>query len=254
MFCSRVFKLKRTIMEDYRHIIGDSGPLYHEFHPDAFIREPWNAFSSLFFLVPVIFWIWKLRGQYRQHLIISLLLPLLLLNAIGSTLYHAFRAHNFFMLLDWLPAALMNLILSAYMWRKITKRWWSAGVVVLLFYFGGISITFGLLNNLPESMAININYFFIGLCFLIPLGIYMVKTQFYQWHLIVLSVIFLALALLSRSLDYPTPNPFPEFLPQGTHFLWHVISALVVFSLGFYLYFTKKREISTGTTTKGPHE
>ena len=97
-----------SIAEKYGDFIRDSGPFYHEFHADAFIKEPWNAYSSLFFLVPVIFWVWKLRGQYRENLIITLMLPLLFLNGIGSTLYHAFRAADFATLTEALDYAALG--------------------------------------------------------------------------------------------------------------------------------------------------
>ena len=98
-----------TNPQDY---IYDSGPLYHEFQFDSWIREPWNAFSSLFFLVPVIFWLWRLRGQYRRYPMIIIFLPFLFLNGIGSSLYHAFRSSDLALMLDWMPAFIMNLLLS----------------------------------------------------------------------------------------------------------------------------------------------
>ena len=121
-------------IELQRQLIQDSGPLYHEFHADEWIKEPWNAFSSLFFLVPVLFWLWKLRGQYKKHMIITILLPLLFLNGLGSTLYHAFRSSDLFMILDGLPASLMSLTLSLYMWKRVGSKWWKAKSIVLLFY------------------------------------------------------------------------------------------------------------------------
>ena len=55
-----------SIIVDAREMIQDSGPWYHEFHGEANIKEPWNAFSSLFFLVPVFYWVWRLHGEYRK--------------------------------------------------------------------------------------------------------------------------------------------------------------------------------------------
>jgi len=218
--------------------IADSGPFYHEFHADAFIKEPWNALSSLFFLVPVAFWIWKLRGAYSKYPIITLLLPFLFLNGIGSTIYHAFRAYEWALLLDWLPAFIMNLILATYMWKLIVKRVWLAVVFVLAFYALAMFSVFSLRQQIQE-MAANIGYFFIGMSILIPSFIYLYQTRFYKWYLLIGTFVLLGLALLFRSLDYPTPNPFPEFLPQGTHFLWHIVSAMAVFTMGYYFYFIR---------------
>lgn len=224
-----------------RDFIHDRGPLYHEFHAHSFIKEPWNAFSSLFFLVPVFFWIWKLRGQYRRYWVITLLLPLLFMNGVGSTLYHAFRASQLALLLDWMPAFIMNLFLAWYMWNKVTKRPIVSVFAVLGFYALAIFSVVSLRQYIQE-MSANIGYLFIGLSLMLPSFIYLIRTKFYKWHLLFLSFLFLGIALVFRSLDHPTPNPFPELLPQGTHFLWHIVSAFAVFTLGYFFKYTVDRE------------
>jgi len=226
--------------------ILDSGPMYHEFHMDAFVKEPWNAVSSLFFLVPVIFWLWKLRGQYKDHLIITLLLPLLLLNGIGSALYHAFRNSELFLLMDWMPAFIMNLILAGYFWYKIVGKVWKSVVIVFLFYALTIFLMMSI-GSYANIETVNIGYLLIGISIFLPIILFLIRTNFSKWHLIVITILLLSLSLLFRTLDYPTPNPFPEILPQGTHFLWHIFSAGAVFSLGYYLYFVKEKVQSTKT-------
>ncbi len=222
-------------------LIQDSGPLYHEFIADAFIKEPWNAYSSVFFLVPVIFWLFKLRGQYRKHWIILLTLPFLMLNGVGSTLYHAFRAYNFFLFLDFMPAIALCIIVATYFWTKILGKWyWGLLIILGAYFLAGLAINL-LVPVLGRSVG-NIGYLIIGIAFLLPAILLLFKTQFYKWDLILISVLLLASAIIFRSLDYPTPNPFPELLPQGTHFLWHITSALSVFSLGYYIYFLNQRQ------------
>lgn len=217
--------------------IQDNGPIYNEFIHDTLIHEPWNAYSSLFFFIPIIFWIWKLKGQYRNHKIIVVLLPLLFLNGLGSTLFHAFRISPWFLLLDWLPASLMSLTLATYFWSKLTKNRVLGFACVLAFY--GIAILFFISID-PDStigkFGPNIGYFFVGCSLFVPMIIDLYKNQFRYWGLITLTICFLILALICRTLDYPSPNPFPENLPQGTHFLWHIFSSFAVFSLGFCIY------------------
>jgi hypothetical protein len=216
--------------------IFDNGPMYNEFVHDTLIHEPWNAYSSLCFFIPVIFWLIYLRGKYRTYGIITALLPLLFLNGLGSTLFHAFRASNWFLLLDWLPAALMTLILSIYFWHRVTHKVWKAIGVVLGFY----ALAFTMVKVLSQQTGLSgpsIGYFFTGAAFLVPVIIDLKRNQWKHVGLYLLSLFCLVLALLFRILDYPTPNPF-AWLPQGTHFLWHVTSSLAVFSLGFYIYKT----------------
>ena len=222
--------------------ISDSGPLYHEFEFDSVIREPWNAYSSLFFLVPVLFWVWRLRGQYLKYPMITFLLPLLFMNGIGSAAYHAFRNSEFALLLDWIPPFFMNLFISWYFWNKVIGKPFMAVLAVVGFVMGAY---FAIITLTPMfgDLAANLGYLMIGLCILIPSVTHLVNTGFYQWHFLVLTFVFLGVALLFRSLDYPTPNPLPEMLPQGTHFLWHVTSAFATFTLGYYFKYMRDRQL-----------
>lgn len=232
-----------------RAIIQDGGPIYHEFIADAVIKEPWNAFSSLIFFIPVIFWIWKLRGRYRQNLIIVAILPLLFLNGLGSTLFHALRTERIYLILDFLPAMLMSVTLASYLWTKVIGKWYYGFLIVMSFYSLAIGAIFQLVEITGNrSMAPNIGYLFTGLCLFIPLLVILLKTKFFRLRLVVLTFVFLGLALFCRASDYPTPNPFPELLPQGTHFLWHVFSAFAVFTMGYYIYFINKFDLRDKTT------
>lgn len=231
-----------------KDLIHDGGPFYHEFIADALVKEPWNAYSSLFFFVPVIYWIWKLKGEYRENLIIVALLPLLFLNGLGSTLFHAFRAHSALLFLDFMPASLMSITLSTYLWTQITKKWYWGILVVMGFYILGFA-SIGLLMQYEGmgALAPNVGYFFVGASFFAPVLIILGKTNFYKVKYAALTFVFLGLALSCRASDYPTTNPFPDLLPQGTHFLWHIFTVLAAFSMGFYVYYINK----LGLTKKG---
>jgi FtsH-binding integral membrane protein len=134
----------------------------------------------------------------------------------------------------------MTLILSIYFWNRITQKVWKAIGVVLGFY----TLAFTMVKVLSQQTGLSgpsIGYFFTGAAFLVPVVIDLKRNQWKHAGLYVVSLFFLVLALLFRILDYPTPNPFP-WLPQGTHFLWHVTSSLAVFTLGFYIYKTTDEE------------
>ncbi|MCR9174140.1 MAG: hypothetical protein NXI10_16700 [bacterium] len=229
-------------------LINDTGPYYHEFHPDATVMEPWNAFSSLVFFIPVIYWIIRLRGEYRQHLIIVAILPLLFMNGLGSTLYHAFRNSQFFLYLDWVPASVTTFVLASYFWTQVLRKWYWGILTVFGINLLGMFVV-QLFRNAPnfEQFAPNIGYFIVGCSIFTPILIQLIKYKFKYAYLIGLSALFLSLSLLFRTLDYPTPNPFP-WLPQGTHFLWHIFSSFAVFSMGYYLYYVKLLKIKAQKT------
>ena len=237
------------LLQQKNPLITDFGPMYHEFQADAFIKEPWNAYSSIFFLVPVLFWAIKLWGHYRENWIIVIILPLLLLNGIGSTFYHAFRTSNVFLVMDFAPAMLMSFIIGTYLWTKVFGRWyWSLLIIIAtLFISRSLSGTFA--RSLGIS-RINLSYIINGTAFLLPAIIILFKSHFYRWGYVIISIFLLTGAIIFRGLDYPTPNPFPKMLPQGTHFLWHIFSALAVFSLGYYFYFIKDLSLKNNYSLK----
>ncbi|EMR01263.1 hypothetical protein [Cesiribacter andamanensis] len=93
---------------------ADGGPVYAETDLSRPLVEPWNAVSSLAILLPAVYWALRLRGQYRQHPFLALCLPLLFLGGLGSTLYHAFRSHRLWLMLDITPTALLTLLLALF--------------------------------------------------------------------------------------------------------------------------------------------
>lgn len=229
-------------LHDHGNHIHDHGPHYYEFHEDLWIKEPWNAGSSVFFLVPVIYWYWRLRGQYKDHRIMMIILPFLAINGIGSTLYHAFRNSDVFLIMDGAPAAIMSLIVTYYFWYLLFPRWYIPGLILLGsfvlrgFMFWGVSE--GVIA-IPRQQAVNLSYFITGVMIILPTLMILLKTRWYKWELIFASVILLSLALLFRVLDtYDDPG-----LPMGTHWLWHIVSAFSVFTLGYYLVYLKRKEL-----------
>lgn len=208
---------------------------YHELHPDAFIKQPWNTYSSLFFFLPVIYWLWKLRGQYRQYPVLMTILPLAFLNGIGSTLWHANNGGRLYGMLDVFPPLLMMLFLCVYFWRMAINSWGKAVLLMLVFLVVNIGLLYLLATFGGQSMAVNVYYLLMGVLVVTP-NVWLLRKYHWQgWYEVALALGFIGLALLFRSLDRPTPNPFPETLPQGTHFLWHLVSVGAMFPLGYYL-------------------
>lgn len=210
---------------------------YHEYHPEYIITQPWNAISSLVFFIPIIYWIWKLKSHYRQYPVMTAILPLLFLNGVGSTLYHTFEPNLAFALLDGIPPMLMVIVLSSYFWTKTTNSWWSGMLIVSGCYGVNILMAYILYTNGKAEAATNVTYFITGLTILAPVVFILARSRWKQWKVVALAILLLNIALLFRVLDsyeYPT-NPFAHILPQGTHFLWHIVSAAAVFPLGRFI-------------------
>ena len=215
----------------------DGGPVYTEFNADWIIVEPWNAISSLVIALPAIYFAIKLYPKYKTFPFLSLCIPLLFLNGIGSTLFHAFRATPAFLFLDALPAAILTLAVGVHFWTKVLPFKWMAWLVV----FSALMLRLVVGQFFAPHTAINISYGITGILMFLPMVIYLKRTNYYKIHFIIISVISLILALFFREAD-AWPN---QFLPMGTHFLWHVFSGIGGFYLASYLYDDRIKTLKT---------
>jgi hypothetical protein len=213
--------------------MADGGPVYHETDLSHFIAEPWNAFSSLVIALPAVYFLWKLKGNYKLYpFVVYFCAPLLIAGGIGSTLFHAFRAHTFFLVLDIAPIALLTMGLSVwFIYRLLPKWYYVAAIVVLLFLLRGVIFTY-----FEGSAAINIMYFYTGALIFIPGLLFVRKTNYCCIKLLLLSTLMFAISLFFRFYD-----DFPEqFMHMGTHWLWHVFSGIGALYLGLYLVGVRK--------------
>jgi len=216
--------------------LADGGPLYFETDFDHLIVEPWNAFSSLTFLIPVFYLLWKLRGHFRENtFLVFWAAPLMAIGGIGSTIYHAFRASQFFLFMDFVPIALLTISVSIYLWLKVLPHW--AWVVIII--LASIGLRFFAFGIFDGSARINSSYFITGVMIFTPALIFLIRTKFFEVHQLLWSGAFLILALFFRYAD----DFSPPLLPNGTHWLWHVCTSAGAIFLANYLM--KIRNIKT---------
>jgi hemolysin III len=202
--------------------------IYAETNPYQLIMEPWNAITSLFFLLPVLYWILKLKGKYKDYKIIVFSLPLLAMNGIGSAIFHAFHISSFFLFLDILPVLILMSVLIVYFWQEILKSWWaSVGLLcivilsqVLLMYF----------FNPPFS--INLGYLMRGTALFLTFVIILKKINFRYAKEIIVGISFFIVALLFRTFD----KEVTPYFSMGSHFLWHICTTVGVFFVSKFVY------------------
>lgn len=216
--------------------MADGGPRYSEFHPEFLIVEPWNAISSVFMMVPAVFWALEMRTKtVLQHKMVFFAIAMVFLGGLGSTLFHAFRMSPVFLLLDVLPSALLTITLSVYFWLRILSKWW----YVLLIFIPFFALRFWMFRLFEGHLGINISYAISGLLIIVPLAIFLSRAHYERWKNILLSVIFFAIALLFRQIDVFQQ----QILPQGTHFLWHLFSAAGSYHILAYLVYIDEKEV-----------
>jgi hypothetical protein len=208
--------------------LQDGGGFYAETNLNSWIVEPWNAISSLFFFLPVLYWLIRLRGRYWLYKEITLSLPFLFLGGLGSTLFHAFRVHFIFILLDVLPVLFLTVAVSIYFWVKILPKWYYVFGIIL----GYILFQAGLIALLPRGYGINVAYFLRGVILFLPMVLMLRKINFRNANLLFLAIAFFIMALIFRLLD----KSAVYILPMGSHFLWHLGTVVGVFYLTEFMY------------------
>ena len=214
--------------------LADGGPRYAEYHPDQIIVEPWNALSSVTMMIPAIYWVLRERSTLKNNKFFVFAILMVFLGGLGSTLFHAFRMSTVFLLLDVLPSALLTLSLAIFFWLKVLKKWWLVAIILIPVFV----LRIFLFGKVEGHLAINISYAISGGLVLVPLLLLLIRTDFRGGGSVLFVLLLFSLALLFRQLDIHTY----EFIPQGTHFLWHLFSAGGSFFLLQYLYQLRRYE------------
>ncbi|AHM60007.1 hypothetical protein D770_08720 [Flammeovirgaceae bacterium 311] len=214
---------------------ADGGPIYAETNLENTIVEPWNAVSSLAILLPAVYWAIRIRNNYRKYPFLTICLPFLFLGGLGSTIYHAFRSHRIWLLLDITPSAILTLLLSLFFWMKVLPRKWMAIPLLLVVFLLRMNVW----RIFPSQNSINISYALSGIAFFVPILLFLARTRWQGIWSISLSIAFLLLSLLFRQIDQDAAS----VLPMGTHFLWHFFSGVGAYFLGLYLYQSRNRQI-----------
>jgi hypothetical protein len=211
-----------------QEVLRDGGQRYTETDLSRLIVEPWNGASAVFFLLIVGYWALKLRGKYRQHLFLSINLPILAVGGIGGTIYHAFRMSEVFLVMDWLPIMILCLAASVYFFMRVLPHWgWAVSIVGFALISQVLMFRYQLL---PMELAINVNYAMMGGLILVPTALLLWKTRFYAGRWVATALGAFLIAITCRALDYQA------LLPMGTHFLWHVFGAVACHSMFQYVF------------------
>ena len=222
--------------------ITDGGPTYAETHiTDNLIVEPWNAISSLAIAAPAVYFLWKIRKEPLKYGFLLWCIPILFLNGIGSTLFHGLRTSRFFLYMDFLPAALLTLSITAYFWAKVMPKWWMAVFALGPVFF----LRFAVFEYFSGAFAINLSYTIGGTAFLVPIVLILRKYDYAKTINIIVAIVCFILAIYFRGAD----KDFTHIIPFGTHFLWHIFTGIGAYLLADYLYFLRTRELASSQTS-----
>ena len=212
----------------------DSGPFYAETNWDNFFKEPWNGVTAFAFFLIAIVWMVRLRKDASRHRFTMACLALLLIGGVGGTIFHLFRASRFFLVMDFLPIILIAVALSFRLWHRFAGSWLPAIFASLVFFFlqRGIRMVF------PFRFGINLSYLLTALYIAVPLVLVLRRDRWREAKTVGAAAGFFVVGLFFRASDLTSP----EWLPMGTHWLWHLFSAAGVWFLITYLVELESRK------------
>ncbi|MDB5014061.1 MAG: hypothetical protein JWQ25_2263, partial [Daejeonella sp.] len=160
---------------------------------------------------------------------------ILLIGSIGGTIYHGFRFHSFFILMDWLPILILCTIITAYFWAKVIGNWLYA-VLILLLFVAAEFIAYKMLSAEDMNLANNVNYGMLVITAILPLVLFLEKTKFKYVRWVLYALGFFSIALFFRISDSW------RLIGTGTHFLWHTFGVLASQAIFVYLYKLKQKQ------------
>ncbi|MEI2386506.1 ceramidase domain-containing protein [Breoghania sp. JC706] len=188
----------------------------------SFWAEPANAVSNIAFLATAVGVWWLLpRGAPRDFPAL-LLIGLTVCTAIGSFLFHTMPSATT-AIFDVLPIGLLiyaSFFIALMRFLKqslLAAIWLTAGFLVF-----SIAISFGLRNVLGTSAG-----YVPALVALYGVGIVALPRNRRIGEGMIMTALMFTLSLVLRTMDGPVCGWFPI----GTHFMWHVLNAVVIYML-----------------------
>lgn len=197
--------------------------IYCERVGTAFWAEPLNAVSNLAFVAAGILLVLALRRQdaaVRQDPAMVALAVLVIVIGVGSSLLHTF-AVIWAAVADVVPISIFILL---YMYLALKRLAALPDWACLL----GLAIVLGLVTAMPLIFGFSVSTYAVALAAMLGLGGFL---HFRRRHPAGLPTLITGL-VFAVSLSFRTADlPLCEALPIGTHFIWHLINAVVLYRL-----------------------
>jgi len=199
--------------------------LYCERTGDGLWGEPFNVASSVSFLIAA-FLLWRLYRDYRIKIGPAPEIPILIiitaLIGIGSVIFHS-EATMWAVFFDVIPIVFFVFFYLYIFARSLLGLgiFSSAALFALL-----IAVNMLFKSYVPRAFDGYISYLPTFL-FLLLLALYMLIKRHASALRITAAASLALLSLYCRAMDRSLCN----VLPMGTHFLWHILNALLIYIL-----------------------
>lgn len=193
--------------------------LYCERTGPVFWAEPVNAWSNVAFLVAAVaaFELWRKKGD--GDLAILALIVMAAVVGLGSFAFHTLATRGA-MLLDVVPIGIFIYGYFLFAARRLLALPWPVAVILVVAF---AAVSTALASWVPRSVLNGSSGYFPALAALFVIGGLKRRTPGGQ-ALLAAAAVFVA-SLVFRIIDLDICG----VLPLGTHFLWHILNAAVLY-------------------------
>lgn len=195
--------------------------LYCERLDPSFWAEPVNALTNVAFFVAAwaAFRLWR-RNGHGDRAILALILVVVAVG-LGSFAFHTLATRGA-MLLDVGPIGVFIFGYVLLALRRFLALSWPLALGV---FAGFIALSLGLAVGVPRTVLDGSAGYFPALAVLFAIG-WPQRARVLGRALLVAGVLFAA-SIALRISDLPLCGAFP----LGTHFLWHILNAAVIYAV-----------------------
>lgn len=195
--------------------------LYCERLGPSIWAEPVNALSNAAFLIAAwaAFRLWRQRAD--GDIAILALIAVVAVVGLGSFAFHTLATRGA-MLLDVGPIGVFIYGYFLYALRRFLLLSWPAALVLLIAF---IALSTGLASWIPRDVLNGSTGYFPALAALIVIG-WLVRGSAAAQGLLIAAAVFVA-SLIFRIVDLDLCGA----VPLGTHFLWHILNAVVLYAV-----------------------
>ena len=197
--------------------------IYCERTAPGLLNEPINALTNLAFILAA--WlVWRqARAEGRLDWPMRVLIALVFAIGIGSGLWHTF-AQRWAGAADVIPILLFIVsYVGLAMWRYFGMRAAEAGTIAVAFLFFAGGLRRAAAASLPEIMSPSFGYL-PALTALVASGVLLMLRAHAAGKWLVGAALVFVVSLTFRALDRHVCDSFAT----GTHFLWHMLNAVVL--------------------------
>lgn len=211
--------------------------IYCERTDASFWSEPVNALTNLLIVVAGVFGLAQVRSR-KTGVYAEILCWWVVVIGLGSLLFHT-TALELTKWADIIPIVTFTFAMAIFCLRRFSGLSWQRTSVYFVLYFASISVVTWFVPSWLSEASNGTTAYLPALAGFAFFGVVaLVRGSPAGWYCIACAVILFA-GFVFRAIDQDVCEAFP----LGTHFLWHVLIALM---LGVILFAVAKYGASRG--------